>query len=73
MGDSVAEWLASWTWVRLRNDLYCVEWGVKLYSNQAGLMRRRARVQIAATTLSGNSLWQTVHTRGASAHQARNW
>ena len=20
--------------VRLRNDLYCVEWGVKLYSNQ---------------------------------------
>ena len=22
---------------RLRNDLYCVEWGVKLYSNQPGL------------------------------------
>jgi len=25
-----------WTWlpgcIRLRNDLYCVEWGVKLYS-----------------------------------------
>jgi len=21
---------------RLRNDLYCVEWGVKLYSNQRG-------------------------------------
>jgi len=22
---------------RLRNDLYCVEWGVKLYSNQSPL------------------------------------
>ena len=22
---------------RLRNDLYCVEWGVKLYSNQLGI------------------------------------
>jgi len=22
----------SWTFFRLRNDLYCVEWGVKLYS-----------------------------------------
>ena len=21
-------------WHRLRNNLYCVEWGVKLYSNQ---------------------------------------
>jgi len=29
-----------------------------------------ARVQIAAATLSGNSLRQTVHTRRASAHQA---
>ena len=31
---------------------------------------KRARVQIAAATLSGNSLRQTVHTRRASAHQA---
>jgi len=29
-----------------------------------------ARVQIAAATLSGNSLGQTVHTRCASVHQA---
>jgi len=36
----------------------------------AGLRRRRARVQIAAATLSGNSLRQTVHTRRASVHQA---
>ena len=28
------------------------------------------RVQIAAATLSGNSLRQTVHTRRASVHQA---
>ena len=32
--------------------------------------RRMARVQIAAATLSGNSLGQTVHTRCASVHQA---
>ena len=30
----------------------------------------RARVQIAAATLSGNSLRQTVHTHYASVHQA---
>jgi len=29
-----------------------------------------ARVQIAAATLSGNSLGQTVHTHRASVHQA---
>ena len=33
-----------------------------------GLRRRRARVQIAAATLSGNSLRQTVHTHRASRH-----
>jgi len=32
--------------------------------------RRRARVQIAVATLSGNSLRQTVHTHCASVHQA---
>jgi len=37
---------------------------------RAGLRRRRARVQIAAATLSGNSLRQTVHTQCASVHQA---
>ena len=31
---------------------------------------RRARVQIAVATLSGNSLRQTVHTDCASVHQA---
>jgi len=40
---------------RLGNDLYCVGWGVKLYSNQK---------------LSGNSLRQTVHTHRASVHLA---
>ena len=29
-----------------------------------------ARVQIAAATMSGSSLWQTVHTHRASVHQA---
>ena len=37
---------------------------------RAGLGRSRARVQIAAATLSGNSLRQTVHTHRASVHQA---
>ena len=31
---------------------------------------QKARVQIAAATLSGNSLRQTVHTHHASVHQA---
>jgi len=31
---------------------------------------RRARVQIVAATLSGNSLRQTAHTHRASVHQA---
>jgi len=35
----------------------------------AGLRRRRAWAQIAAETLSGNSLRQTVHTHSASVHQ----
>ena len=36
----------------------------------AGLRCRRDRVQIAAATLSGNSLRQTVNTHCASVHQA---
>jgi len=35
-----------------------------------GLGRSRAWVQIAASTLSGNSLRQTVHAHRASVHQA---
>jgi len=31
---------------------------------------QKARVQIAAATMSGNSLRQTVHTHRASVHQA---
>jgi len=37
---------------------------------RTGLRRRRARVQIAVATLSGNSLKQTVHTHRVSIHQA---
>jgi len=37
---------------------------------RAGLRRSRGWVQIAAATLSGNSLRQTVYTRRASVHQA---
>ena len=39
-------------------------------SRRAGRRRRRARVQIAVATLSGNSLRQTAHTDPASVHQA---
>jgi len=38
---------------------------------RAGFRRRRARVQIAAATLSGNSLRQTVHTHRAAVHQTK--
>jgi len=37
---------------------------------RAELRRRRTRVQIAVSTLSGNGLRQTVHTHCASVHQA---
>jgi len=37
---------------------------------RAALKRRKARVQIAVATLSGNSLRQTVHAHRASVHQA---
>ena len=37
---------------------------------RAVLRLKRARVQIAVATLSGNSLRQTVHTHCASVHQA---
>jgi len=36
----------------------------------SSIRRRRARVQIAAVTLSGNSHRQTVHTHHAAVHQA---
>jgi len=36
----------------------------------AGLRRRRAWIQIAVATLSGNSLGQAVHTDRATVHQA---
>jgi len=41
-----------------------------LFETDAGLRRRRVRVQIAVTTLSGNSLRQTVHTHCTSVHWA---
>jgi len=46
--------------------------GIRVVSvlDLGALRRRRARVQIAAATLSGNSLRQTVHTHRASVHQA---
>ena len=46
-------------------------WKFTLPSGQrAGLRRRRAWVQIAAATMSGNCLRQTVHTHRASVRQA---
>jgi len=52
--------------------------GIKLYRDPpvclsqgaAAIGYRHTRVQIAAATLSGNSLRQTVHTHRASVHQA---
>ena len=41
-----------------------------LWMARAGLRRRRASVQIAAATLSGNSPRETVHIHHASVHQS---
>jgi len=45
-----------------------VSW--QLSGQRAGLKRSRAWVQIAAATLSGISLRQTIHINRASVHQA---
>jgi len=37
---------------RLRNDLYCVEWGVKLYSNQP------TNVEIRNFSISSTRIWR---------------
>ena len=55
--------------VRFRSQ-DCLKAGPDLRGQRAGLRRRSARVQIAAATLSGNSLRQTVHTHRAAVHQA---
>ena len=47
----------------------CVELGSRVVSVQES-GAEGPWVQIAAATLSGNSLRQTVHTHGASVHQA---
>ena len=40
---------------RLRNDLYCVEWGVKLYSNQAG-----SWTQTCSECIFPEQVWMTI-------------
>jgi len=37
--NNTTQHIAACTVVRLRNDLYCVEWGVKLYSLTHSLVR----------------------------------
>jgi len=44
--------------------------GSRVVGWRAGLRRRRAWVQIAAATMSGNSPRQTVHTHRAPVHYA---
>jgi len=46
------------------------EWYVPWGGLRVGLRPRRAWVQIAAATLSGNNIRQTVHTHRTSVHQA---
>ena len=78
-----AEWLACWT--QAQKDIHCVLLYFFTYSVCLSvclcvfvygpccliqIKGRRAWVQIAAATLSGNSPRQTVHTHRASVHQA---
>ena len=50
---------------RLRNDLYCVGWGVKLYSIQS---RRNCSSELAALVAGG----KLFHARAAAAGNARS-
>jgi len=61
------------------SDLFCVVWQYRPGNAQGGSVAewlacwtqaQKARVQIAAATLSGYSLRQTAHTHRASVHQA---
>ena len=45
-------------------------WHSRPYPSRSWYSTKRPRVQIAAATLSGNSLRQTVHTHRASVYQA---
>ena len=57
--------LEFWTCTELVGGSVAERW-----AERAELRRRRAWVQIAAATPSGNSLRETVHTHRASIHQA---
>ena len=50
----------SWTRPRLRNDLYCVEWGVKLYYTIPYLGQGRG---IAILLLLADDFWLIVKTK----------
>jgi len=50
--------------------LTCVLGGSGAEWSACWIQAQKARVQIAAATLSGNSFRQTVHTHRASVHQA---
>ena len=56
--------IAGFTYCRVQQGGSVAEWLA------CWTQAQKARVQIAAATLSGNSLRQTVHTRRASVHQA---
>jgi len=45
-------------WFRLRDDLYCVEWGVKLYSLTAMRRSRSARWRAASATILRQATWR---------------
>jgi len=47
---------------RLRNDLYCVEWGVKLYSNSNSKPAFSSRVGYKTTTVRS----RPIHTASAA-------
>ena len=62
---------ALWHFRRISHSVlnrYTVAWW--LGSRVVRVLDSDARVQISVTTLSGNSLRQTVHTHRASVHQA---
>jgi len=54
--------------VRLRNDLYCVEWCVKLYSNQPSKRVLHNGALLTVAPAVWNSLSATLRDSGVSLH-----
>jgi len=70
LGPSVASRLRPSSFKRNFATYFATERGSVAELLACWTQAQKARVQVAVTTLSGNSLRQTAHTHCASVHQA---